>query len=131
MTDSFRSLKPVLDCNPRAIPKFWKFFLNICIYHAEYLRSWDLCLLCWISQNLSFVYSMEYLRYWDLCLMFEYLRSWDLCLPYWISQVLKSVSFVLIISVLKICVTPNENLRSWGLCQLWRISQSFKSVSDV
>ena len=122
---------------------FWiSLSVNFCVCHADYLRSWDLCLSFWISQSFSIVCSVEYLRHWDLCVMFEYLRSWDLCLPYWISQVFRSVSSVLIISVLMICVTMSEYLRSWVLCQPWikyfrvlslcqmrRITQNLKSVS--
>ena len=113
------------------LPCWISLMLSSVFCHADYLRSWDLCLSCWISQSLSVVSSVEYLRPWYLCVICEYLRSLDLCLPCWISQVLRSVSFCWISQSFRSASSLGENLRSSVLCQLWGISQSLKSVSDV
>ena len=119
LTDSFWSLKPVHNCNPRAILQFWIFFLNICIYHVEYLRSWDLCLYFWISQSANVVSSEEYLRSWNLFLM---------C---WTSKVLESVTAILNISGLKICVFCVNYLSPQDLCHPEWKSQILSAVSTT
>ena len=41
------------------LPCWISLMLSSVFCHAEYLRSWDLCLSCWISQSLSVVSSVE------------------------------------------------------------------------
>ena len=79
--------------------------LLICVCHAEYLRSWGLCLSRWISQSLVSVSPFG-----------ENLRAPLLCQPWRISQSLKSVSDVQNISNSQVCVIHAEYLRISSLC---------------
>ena len=68
--------------------------LEICVFCVEYLSPWYLCHhLVKISELHCCVNREEYLRVLSLCQMCR------------ISQILKSVSYMLNISELKICVT--------------------------
>ena len=100
--------------------------------HAEYLRSWDLCLSCWISQTMGSVCDVWISQVWgsvsamlnisglNICVFcVNYLSPQDLCHP------------LVKISHLQGCVNHRENLRYLSLCQMCRISQSLKSVSHM